>query len=614
MMETEIWPNLLRECRARGVKTVMINGRISSRSYPRYRLIRPFFRRVLGRRRSLLHAERGVGAPRSSISAPTLAHVTVTGSLKFDSLELPAPAVARQAARARAAVLPRGAGPHGDRRRQHACAAKRRPVLRAFARIKATHADARCWCSRRAIPSASARSSGSRATPASSPTRRSELPIDAEPRADVVVLDTLGELAQLYQLATAVFVGGSLVDHGGHNILEPAIFGKPIVFGPHMQNFKEIADGVPQQRRRGPGAVGVASSTRRCSPLVTDPVRRARLGAAARALVEANRGAKNKTLAVIAELLPPPGRPSRRRPSLPTGALIQALSAAYSAAAAWRRQWYARHPSRRRRLARPVVSVGNLRVGGSGKTPVVAYIARLLLEHGERPAILTRGYGRRRADGRRAPSSRTATRRARRTRRRRRRAADARARASGRRRRSSAPIGICPAAWPSSDLARRFTSSTTDFSISSWRATSICCSCREDDLHDRPLPAGRLREASRRGERPLTRRSLPPAMTTAAERIGRALARRHGVSRHPRRSARRGWSAAIAIPWSCRTRRACSLVAGIARPERFCRRHRVGAGWDIVGTIDVPRSSPLRLRATSPASPRKHGAPALRLC
>jgi 3-deoxy-D-manno-octulosonic-acid transferase len=72
--------------------------------------------------------------------------------------------------------------------------------------------------------------------------RRSELPIDTEPRADVVVLDTMGELAQLYQLATAVFVGGSLADVGGHNILEPAIFGKPIVFGPHMQNFREIAD------------------------------------------------------------------------------------------------------------------------------------------------------------------------------------------------------------------------------------------------------------------------------------------------------------------------------------------------------------------------------------
>ena len=63
MMETEIWPNLLRACRRAGVRTVLVNGRISSRSYPRYRLARPFFRRVLAQRRSLLHAERGVGAP-----------------------------------------------------------------------------------------------------------------------------------------------------------------------------------------------------------------------------------------------------------------------------------------------------------------------------------------------------------------------------------------------------------------------------------------------------------------------------------------------------------------------------------------------------------------------
>jgi 3-deoxy-D-manno-octulosonic-acid transferase len=136
--------------------------------------------------------------------------------------------------------------------------------------------------------------------------RRSELPIDAEPRANVVVLDTIGELAQLYQIATAVFVGGSLVDHGGHNILEPAIFGKPIVFGPHMQNFKEIADTFLAN-----GAAVQVPSDRELDDtlllLVTDPVRRARLGAAARALVEANRGAKDKTLAVVEQLLPAGG-------------------------------------------------------------------------------------------------------------------------------------------------------------------------------------------------------------------------------------------------------------------------------------------------------------------
>jgi 3-deoxy-D-manno-octulosonic-acid transferase len=129
----------------------------------------------------------------------------------------------------------------------------------------------------------------------------------------VIVLDTIGELAQLYQLATAVFVGGSLADHGGHNILEPAVFGRPIVFGPYMQNFKEIADAFlsndaaiqVQSERELDGAL---------TALVTDPVRRARLGAAARALVEANRGAKEKTLAVIGELLPLPGSGAVVRP------------------------------------------------------------------------------------------------------------------------------------------------------------------------------------------------------------------------------------------------------------------------------------------------------------
>src|SRR6187401_279636 len=134
--------------------------------------------------------------------------------------------------------------------------------------------------------------------------RRSELPVDAEPKQDIVVLDTIGELAQLYQVATAVFVGGSLVDQGGHNILEPAVFGKPIVFGPYMQNFAEIAraflDNDAAVQIRSPRELETV-----LLELLGDPVRRARLGAAARALVEANRGARVKTLSAIAQLLPP---------------------------------------------------------------------------------------------------------------------------------------------------------------------------------------------------------------------------------------------------------------------------------------------------------------------
>jgi 3-deoxy-D-manno-octulosonic-acid transferase len=137
--------------------------------------------------------------------------------------------------------------------------------------------------------------------------RRSDLPIDAEPRCDAVILDTIGELAHLYQIATAVFVGGSLVPAGGHNILEPALYGKSIVFGPHMENFNEIAETFLTNR----AAIQVHTPRELESTIVAlmgDPVRRARLGAAARALIDANRGAKDRTLEVIADLLPPPQR------------------------------------------------------------------------------------------------------------------------------------------------------------------------------------------------------------------------------------------------------------------------------------------------------------------
>jgi 3-deoxy-D-manno-octulosonic-acid transferase len=112
----------------------------------------------------------------------------------------------------------------------------------------------------------------------------------------------------VYQIATAVFVGGSLVPSGGHNILEPAVHGKPIVFGPHMQNFGEIAEAFLAN-----GAAVQVQTERELEDailaLMSDPVRRARLGAAARALVETNRGAKDKTLAAIADLLPVHRRP-----------------------------------------------------------------------------------------------------------------------------------------------------------------------------------------------------------------------------------------------------------------------------------------------------------------
>ena len=302
MMETEIWPNLLRACRKRGIKTVLVNGRISTRSYPRYKMARGLFRRVL--------ADVDKFCMQSDESARRLvdigadpARVVVTGSLKFESLELPGVAAGRGAGR----VLRYFRIAQGRPVFMAASTLKGEEgfVLSAFQAVRRVHPGALLVMAPRkperfGEAEALARAEGLRVL------RRTDLAVDAEPRGDVVILDTIGELAHLFQIGTVVFVGGSLVDHGGHNILEPAVHGKAIVFGPHMQNFAEITDAF----LRNHAAVQVSSAAELSATVVRlagDPVERARLGAAARALVEANRGAKPRTLDAIAALLPPPG-------------------------------------------------------------------------------------------------------------------------------------------------------------------------------------------------------------------------------------------------------------------------------------------------------------------
>jgi len=302
MMETEIWPNLLNACKTAGVRTMLVNGRISSRSYPRYRLARPFFRRVLANvDRFCMQSEESARRIIDMGADPD--SVVVTGSLKFDSLDLPGTVTAPDRGRNRVLRYFRISPARPVIIAASTLKGEEEPVFEAFQRIRARVPDTLLIIAPRKPERFGeveqlARRGGWRVA------RRSELPVDAEPRQDVVVLDTIGELAQLYQVGTAVFVGGSLVDQGGHNIIEPAVFGKAIVFGPYMQNFAEIARAFVENdaaiQIRTPRELEHALLA-----LLNDPVRRARLGAAARALVEANRGARGKTMAAVARLLPP---------------------------------------------------------------------------------------------------------------------------------------------------------------------------------------------------------------------------------------------------------------------------------------------------------------------
>jgi tetraacyldisaccharide 4'-kinase len=261
--------------------------------------------------------------------------------------------------------------------------------------------------------------------------------------------------------------------------------------------------------------------------------------------------------------------------------LIETLSAIYGAAAAWRRAWYTREPSRRRWLDRPVISVGNLRVGGTGKTPIVEYIARLLVDAGERPAVLTRGYARRRAaDGVTVVSDGAQV------------MADVGAAGDEplmlARALSGVSVLVGANRYLSGKVAERRLGATVHLLDDGFQHFELgrdvdLLLVSEEDLTDRPLPAGRLRErieAAKAADAAL----VTAGYDSAAERVGRAVgvspvfrvARTIGVPRTvaaPRDS--------VVVPPASRV----FIVTAIARPDRFVT-DIAAAGWEISGVME----------------------------
>lgn len=295
LLETELWPNLIHEAHRRGTRVALVNGRISPKSFAGYRRIRGLLRRVLDEVDTFLmqgeaHAERirAMGAPAG--------RVRVTGNLKFDAVE------AGRTPERLARIIA------GDARRERplwvagsTVTGEEELVLRAYHWVRERVPQTGLVLAPRhperfsQVP-ALVESAGFRCL------RRTGLDPGGWRDGEVVLLDTLGELALLYPLATVVFVGGSLVPSGGHNILEPAVAGKPVIVGPHMQNFQEIAD-----QFRAEGAVVQVGSAeelaREVVDLLTDAARRRSLGERARSLVDRNRGALRNTIDGLAGLV-----------------------------------------------------------------------------------------------------------------------------------------------------------------------------------------------------------------------------------------------------------------------------------------------------------------------
>jgi 3-deoxy-D-manno-octulosonic-acid transferase len=305
--ETEFWPNFLRLAQASGARIATVNARISDRSFPRYRRMRTLMRAVLAPI-DLFLAQTGDDAQRLvQIGAPAT-RVQTSGNLKFDYQPKAEPAIV---ADFRQAMTRAGAGP------VVVCGStvegEEEPVVAAWQSILARFPRAVMVLAPRrperfgAVAEILTRTGMSFC-------RRSAWDGRQPPVGGVFLLDTIGELGAMYALADVAFVGGSLAPRGGHNILEPAYFGAPILVGPHTENFRDIV--ATFRRRQAVLTVHdgneLAASLAR---LLGNAEERRQLGACAAAVMQANAGATGRTLAALRELLAlPPGAAREAQP------------------------------------------------------------------------------------------------------------------------------------------------------------------------------------------------------------------------------------------------------------------------------------------------------------
>ena len=301
LMETELWPNFLRECKTREIPVALVNGRISRQSYRRYSLIKFFLRRVL-ESVSIAVMQSEADASRLQQLGMRADGIRTAGNLKFDAGAVPSAGektaeIRERFGLGRGAPLILAASTH---------APEEKIILDAFKQLTASQ-PARLMIAPR-HPERFAEVASLIQSSGMTWARRTESPRAADADANVILLDTIGELPATYTLATVVFVGGSIVDRGGHNVLEPAAQGAPVVTGAHTHNFHAIvnllneADAIVQL----PPLDGDSASVDLASvlnELLINPQRRTELATRAKQLIASNQGAAKRTIEIITPLL-----------------------------------------------------------------------------------------------------------------------------------------------------------------------------------------------------------------------------------------------------------------------------------------------------------------------
>ena len=420
-VETELWPNFLKKAKQLDVPVMMVNGRISDRSVKQYKYLFGMLREMIGTvkcfaMQSSIDADyiMRLGAPREL--------VTVTGNTKFDQ------AYTSVSAEERAALIEE-LGLSGASRIMIAGSTHRGEeelVLAAFKAVREKDPGVRLIIAPREVLRTMEVEHLCRKAGFTVTTRKELQKGDAARGEDIVILDTVGELGRVYGLGDVIYIGGSLIPHGGHNILEPAAHGKAIIVGNQMFNFKDIH----ALFRNRNAVVTVASGeelTRETLRLFGDAAERARLEAETLAIINENKGASEKSARILVEMLETyESRRSIRAQERIVGHRVRAtqkvanfqtyfidlvhdkevrgisrrlimgvfyvFSLIYEQLVNLKLTMYRWGWAKKERLGCYVISLGNVTVGGTGKTPTAQHLAREISDMGYRVAILNRGY------------------------------------------------------------------------------------------------------------------------------------------------------------------------------------------------------------------------------
>ena len=290
LLETEFWPRMLAECRRRNIPVAVINARISDRSWPRYRRLRMLWRPLLSHFATVL-AQTDADAQRLHALGAT--NAIAAGNLKYDiRIATPAPIVAtirrHLPPNARVVVCGSTCGNGAENEEQLLLAALPPDVVTILAPRHPERFNAV-----EEILARSGRTWHRRSAWATNPTPLAP--------GSILLLDTIGELAGLYAIATVACVGGSLIPRGGHNPLEPAQFAVPILTGPHFDNFREIVASLRAERALE--IVSPQNLAASLARLLANPEEAQRMGTAAYTVCEREAGATDRAVAAILKIL-----------------------------------------------------------------------------------------------------------------------------------------------------------------------------------------------------------------------------------------------------------------------------------------------------------------------